>query len=595
MDSQTKTCQNCKASFEIDAQDFLFYEKVKVPAPTFCPECRMIRRMMTRNERALYRRPCQGVGHSEEVISMYSSEKPHTVYDQKLWWSDEWDSVQFGKEYDFSKPFFEQFKELWQSVPLLALSNSSAVNSDYCNVADQSKDSYMVSGSFKVEAVLYSNRVYTVKDSLDLYVGFRDELCYECVHCSDCYRVFFSQQCSNCANSSFLYDCRNCLDCFGCTNLRNKQYCIFNQQYTREKYAKKILEFDLSSARQIEIFRQEFERIYLASIHRYATILKSENVVGDNIDNAKNCLMCFDITEGAEDCKFLHWGGLQTKDVYDGGPGIGDAAELMYEAVDTGLHSSDAAFTNVVYGSYRIRYALFCHNSSNIFGGIGLRNKQYCILNKHYSRNEYELLLPKVIKHMIDVPYVDARGREYRYGEFFPAEIVPFAYNETIAQDYFPLTREEALRRGYAWKDFEGRHYAITLKVDEIPERSEDIRDDMVKEVMQCEHAGRCNEGCTTAFKITSTELSFYRRLSLPLPRRCFNCRHARRLQKRNPLKLWHRACQCAGVVSGNGIYQNTASHFHASASCPNKFETSYAPDRPEIVYCESCYQSEII
>ena len=41
--------------------------------------------------------------------------------------------------------------------------------------------------------------------------------------------------------------------------------------------------------------------------------------------------------------------------------------------------------------------------------------------------------------------------------------------------------------------------------------------------------------------------------------------------------------------------YQNTVEHSHHKGKCPNEFETSYAPDRPEIVYCEQCYQAEVI
>ena len=39
MQSETKTCQNCKQDFIIESEDFNFYEKIKVPAPTLCPEC----------------------------------------------------------------------------------------------------------------------------------------------------------------------------------------------------------------------------------------------------------------------------------------------------------------------------------------------------------------------------------------------------------------------------------------------------------------------------------------------------------------------------------------------------------------------------
>ncbi len=42
-------------------------------------------------------------------------------------------------------------------------------------------------------------------------------------------------------------------------------------------------------------------------------------------------------------------------------------------------------------------------------------------------------------------------------------------------------------------------------------------------------------------------------------------------------------------------LYKNLAKHhLHGEKHCPNEFETSYAPDRPEIIYCEKCYQQEV-
>ena len=83
--------------------------------------------------------------------------------------------------------------------------------------------------------------------------------------------------------------------------------------------------------------------------------------------------------------------------------------------------------------------------------------------------------------------------------------------------------------------------------------------------------------------------------MNLPLPRLCSNCRHYQRIKQRNPLKLWHRQCQCAGEKSDNKVYQNTIQHFHSNEHCPNEFETTYSPDRKEIVYCEKCYQQEVV
>jgi hypothetical protein len=200
---------------------------------------------------------------------------------------------------------------------------------------------------------------------------------------------------------------------------------------------------------------------------------------------------------------------------------------------------------------------------------------------------------------MNDMPYTDKLGREYRYGEFFPPELSPFAYNETIAQEYFPLTKAEAVQKGYRWRDPDTKSYVITKQPSDLPDHIKDTEDSMLQETIGCEHAGTCNEQCTTAFKIIPEELSFYRRMNLPLPRLCPNCRHYQRLKQRNPLKLWHRTCTCQGTQGANGkgkmVYENTVKHFHNDQPCPNEFETSYAPDRPEIIYCEQCYNAEVV
>ena len=62
--------------------------------------------------------------------------------------------------------------------------------------------------------------------------------------------------------------------------------------------------------------------------------------------------------------------------------------------------------------------------------------------------------------------------------------------------------------------------------------------------------------------------------MRLPIPRKDFECRHEDRMRKRNSMKLYHRLCMKKG--------------------CDNEFETTYSPDKPDIIYCESCYQKEI-
>lgn len=278
--TQSKTCVNCKKDFTIEAEDFGFYEKIKVPPPTLCPECRQQRRYAWRNERNLYRRNCDLCQKS--MVTIYSPNKPFKVYCTECWWGDGWDPASYGRDFDFNRPFFEQFGELQHEVP----------------------------------------------------------------------------------------------------------------------------------------------------------------------------------------------------------------------------------------------------------------------------------------------------RRVYEYGEFFPIEISPIAYNESAVQEFFPLSKEEALKKGYPWKELDTKNFEITINAENIPDNIDEVDDTILKEVLGCAHKGTCNQQCNTAFRLTDYELKFYKKHNIPLPILCPNCRHYERYKVMPPLKLWHKKCMKEG--------------------CNNEFETSYAPDRTEIIYCERCYQQEV-
>lgn len=597
MNQETRQCQNCKQNFVIEPEDFQFYEKIKVPPPTWCPECRLKRKMTWRNERSLYQGVCALT--RKRVISIFAPESKIVIYDRDVWWSDQWDSLKSGRTYDFNKSFFSQFRSLLENAPMPAIFNAQSVNSDYTNHSGRSKDCYLTFAGWTNEKVLYGNKIYLTKDSMDLLSTSHSELSYETIVGTKLYRTFFAVNSESCGESFFLYDCKGCANCFGCINLRNKSYYIFNHPYTPDEYLKKLEEFNLGSYLGLEKAKQNFKESGFKSLHKFSFLVNAYNSTGDNLTNVSNCESCFDLFDNARDCKFSINGGVVMNDIYDT-YGAGEHVELSYEIVDSGLNAYRLINGIIVWGGKNILYSYNCHNCNDCFACIGLRSKQYCILNKQYTKEEYEELVPKIIKHMNDMPYVDKLGRTYKYGEFFPPELSPFAYNETIAQEYFPLTKDQAISQGYRWKDPDTRDYKITKKPEDLPDHIKDVPDSILQEVIECAHANPatagCNEQCTQAFKIIEPELQFYRRMNLPLPRLCPNCRHYQRLKQRNPLKLWYRKCQCSGKISDNEIYMNTISHpYHEENHCPNEFETSYAPDRPEIVYCEQCYNAEVV
>ena len=162
----TKTCLVCKANFPVDEDDAAFFERMEVPAPTHCPRCRMVRRQIWRNERALYKRACGLCG--KETITMYAPEKEFTVYCTACYQSDKWDPLSYGRSYDFSKPFFAQFAELMRIVPRHALYQDFAEGSEYSNWAVYLKNSYLIFGGHHYEDTAYAAQSFFLRDCADV-------------------------------------------------------------------------------------------------------------------------------------------------------------------------------------------------------------------------------------------------------------------------------------------------------------------------------------------------------------------------------------------------------------------------------------------
>ena len=566
MKSETKNCQNCKKEFTIEPDDFGFYEKIQVPSPTFCPECRLQRRFVVRNERNLYYRKC-GLC-KKDIISMYSPEKLFPVYCPPCWWGDKWDPINYGRNFNLKKIFFLQFKELLDKTPRPALIAPNTKNCDYCNYTADGKDSYLCFGSTSIENCLYGSP-YESKYCVDIYLTRECEYCYECIDCEKLSHSVFSQECSNSLDLIFCFDCKNCQNCIGCVGLRGQKYHIFNKAYSKKEYQDRKDDLSLNTTKGLERTKAKFLELKKTIPHKFSIELQSKNVSGNNIVQSKNVFNCFDVKKCEDEKYCIRM--INGKDVYD--TNYCEFMELCYEYIGY-WKTNQTKFSNTCGEANNLTYSDFCSSSSNLFGCVSLRHKQYCVLNKQYTKKEYEELVPKIIQQMQDLPYIDQKGRIYKYGEFFPSELSPFYYNETIAQEYFPLTKEEALKQGYKWKNREERNYKIDIKIEDIPNKIDEVKKDIIGKVIECEHQGKCNEQCTEAFKIIESEFQFYKRMNLPIPHLCPNCRHYARLKQRNPLKLWHRKCMKEG--------------------CQNEFETSYAPGRPEIVYCESCYNKEV-
>jgi hypothetical protein len=552
------SCISCSQAFETHKTDVEFYQKVSpviggktlaVPPPTHCPDCRQQRRMSWRNEHTLYRSSCKNCGRA--IISALSPQSPYVRFCHDCWFGDTWDGKEHGRTFDMDRPFFAQFNELHRAVPQLAVSIWNSENSDYCNYIGDVKNSYLLFGSVYSQDCYYGSPYYS-KNCVDTLVIRNCERCYECVDCRELYDCSWCQDCIGSHGLLYCRDLQSCDDCIGCAGLRRKKFCIFNEQLTEAEYKKRKTELDLNSLVVRTTLQAKLGELVAAMPHRYMQSNKTEDVSGNFVYESKNAHDVY-YADKCHDCRYCAQ-VVDLKDCHD--LNFTEENELCYEYL--GAYQNNrvlfSLFCNRVNESM---YCIACHRSSHLFGCSGLKDASYCILNKQYTKEEYEKLVPKIVERM---------RKAGEWGEFFPVRFSPFGYNETVAEEYYPLTEDAVRSRGWMWNtDLPYATGKETVTFDQLPVSIADVPDSITQEILGCESCGR-------NYRIIPQEIAFYKSQKLPLPHACFDCRHRARIAQRNPRTLWDRQC----------------------SQCSKQILTTYSSDRPEIVYCEECYLKEV-
>lgn len=545
-----KTCNSCQRQFEIDSDDLRFYESMQVPEPDLCPFCRQQQRMTFRNEINLFHRKCDLTG--KQILAMYAPDSPFKVYDHEEWWKDSWDPMDYGRDFDFSRPFFEQFAELDQAVPRMSLIVGESENSYFTNYAIRDKNCYLVSTADDDEECYYGRFCDRNFRCMDTDYTYDSRFCYETLNAHKSTACYFSQKIDSCSDLYFCYDMRNCHNCIFSSNLRNQTYMVFNKKVSKEEFESIKKELDLGSWDGVCAAKNKAKEFLETMPRKYLETVQCEDSVGDYLKSCKNAKMCFDGYE-LEDTKYCT-NVFRIKDCYDW-DFVGLDSERCYNMASSAGRNVNCRFCmNTWEGCVDMTYCDMCLYDEKCFGCVGLRRKKYCILNKQYTKEQYEELVPKIIDHM---------KRTGEWGQFFPINLSPFAYNDTVAFEYFPLTKDEVLTRGWKWRDAEARQNQMQARV--MPDNIRDVKDSFVEEILQC-------ESCAKNFKIVPQELKFLRELNFPIPRKCWICRHKDRMMMKNPRVLYPRECsQCTAAIS-----------------------TTYSAERKEPILCEKCYLDSV-
>ena len=443
--------------------------------------------------------------------------------------------------------------------------SKNSENSEFTNHAGDNKDCYLDFIAFNCENVLYSRKIFNSKDAIDCSFIFSSERLSNCFWVRNGYNCSNSIFCDDTSDCHYCVDLKGCRNCFLSSNLRNKEYYFRNQPLGKEEYGLKVSGLLNGSHKTALALEEEFKTVRREAIYKHLQIINCENSIGDYLDSCKNCFQCYS-SNNVENLRYCFEAdnsgrGIGCKDCMDSF-GFG-GCELNYEiqAQAYGYHN---IVNNFSYDMGESMYVDNCHNSQNCFGCIGIKGKEYCILNKQYSKSDYEELVPKIIEKMIT---------DEEWGEFFPISMSPFGYNEK--------KKEEAANLGAKWRDngytlkYDGSFYEPKDNITDY-KNSEKEQQNILSGVLECDKSGK-------PYKITPQELSLYIKLNIPIPRKHYEVRLAGRMSTMNKMKLHHRQCMCEEL-----------GHSH-EGKCKNEFETTYAPGQPEKIFCEECYQKSVI
>ncbi len=490
-----KKCVTCGAQFEIVSEDILFYEKLRISAPNDCPVC-VWENLMAHWNFGIFRKTVSALS-GKSIITVLPETVAYPIYSFDEWVSDGWDPLRYGREYDATRPFFEQLKELQSNVPHPHQSGMHNTDCEWSDDMWSCKNCYLCRSAEKCEDLSYGYRNVRCKNSLDLTFCFDTEASYGCTYCFKCFKVFHSFDARDCMESTFLYDCRNCQHCFLCWNLRNKQYCILNEQLTKEEYARRMASYVTHSfAAMEELGRRYEELVAKRAIHRANYNVKTVNSTGNFLDGCKNCSDCYYL-QGSEDSRHIFRGWNNRDSIHCAGSIVERSAMSVMDGFGYDLLGTSHT-GNCRYSAY----LEYCEECEYCFGCVGLRKKQYCILNKQYGKEEYGAAVVRIIEKMKE---------EGSWGMPLPYDMAPGGYNLSTAQFYFPETKERILARGGLWDDLK-EIAKEGIPAAELPDLIDNAPDTISKQAVICPYTNR-------RYNIASHELQFLREMRLPLPR----------------------------------------------------------------------------
>jgi hypothetical protein len=550
----------CEKEFELTVEDIEFLKIFQVPPPNYCPTCRRIRHLVHSGTFQFFQVNCQAPDHSEKIISIFSKECPFPIYDWKYFISDKFEPFSFGKKYQDTESPLENLLELRKNFPVPSFINRdpSCINSEYSNGGRNSKNGYYAFANYNSENIWYSDMIVKSKEIMDSRNMVNSDHVYRGHSSQNIYNSSFIYFSKNCTDSSFLFDCKNCDFCFGCVNLRNAKYYVFNQPVSPENYQAFMNSIFPLTRKTLKEQEEKFWKLVKSLPMNASRNIATENVSGVMLNNTRNV---FDVCHAENTENVRH---------SDGAMGVKDAmnimysgsSQLLYETTNVGSSSSNVKFSVYSKFSTESEFIFHCKNVHDCFMCFGLQNKSYCVLNVQYSPEEYFALVDKIKCQMMQMG---------EYGDGFGMEFSAQAYNFSLGNISFPLEMEEVLKLGgyIALTPENNVNNTEILSSNKLPQTIQEISDEIINKIIslgiKCEITGR-------PFRVIASEIEFLKKMKLPLPNTHPTIRMQSNLLLTPVAKKYSTHC----------------------AKCSKSIESVFDPQKKFLLYCEKCYQQEV-
>lgn len=290
--------------------------------------------------------------------------------------------------------FFAELQRIILSQPKLPAAIVSCDACEFCNEVYNCKNLFYCFDTYSTTDSFYLFDCFMCANCGDCDYGVESELCYESVDPFKAFNCDFVEYCANIRDSAYSYNCFNCHDIFGCVNLKNKEFCIFNRQLTEEEYKEKVKKFKSLPSEKIlavvDDLKKRFPLTQTIEGHNDNTTF------GNYIHYNKNCYLCFDAAHD-EDCGYLY-DSFYCSTSYDL-TYVAQGVDLSYQGIDS-TRSFNNNYVIHINQCQDNSYLFNCFNVKNSLGCVGIKNKEYCILNRQFTKAEYETLSTQLLSQI---------------------------------------------------------------------------------------------------------------------------------------------------------------------------------------------------